>query len=118
MSFGMFYAFNVQIEFKLMVFWLAVVFRSSIGKDTQQRYGLSFKERQHTIVQKIGCSKGIFAIIHLGKSYPRVGINKGLLVDTAYTFNVTYIIGVLRSQVARVFGFNLSMGFSLFLLSF
>jgi hypothetical protein len=39
------------------------------------------------------------------------------LIDPADSFDVAHIIGVLRSEVTGVLGFNFSLGFQLFLLS-
>lgn len=44
-----------------------------------------------------------------------VGVDEGLLVDASHAFDITHIVGVLCTQIARMLGFDLTVG--LFLLS-
>src|SRR5947208_2125461 len=50
----------------------------------------------------------------LAKSNLGIGIDKSLLIDSADALNRAYIVGVLRSQIARMSRLDLAM--SLFLL--
>jgi hypothetical protein len=42
---------------------------------------MAIEERDHPVVQEIGCCDWRFAIIGLGTSDLRIGIDKGLLID-------------------------------------
>lgn len=56
----------------------------------------------------------MLALIELGKGYPAIGVNEGLLVNPAYAFDIADVIGILGTEVARVFRFHLTKGFPLF----
>ena len=66
------------------------------------------KERQNLIIEYISGCDGCFGGIELRKSDFAVGINKRLLIDTANTFEVADIKGVLRPQITRVGCFYLT----------
>lgn len=38
-----------------------------------------------------------------------VGVNEGLLVNTAHPFDIPHIVGILGAQVTGVLGFNFAM---------
>ena len=68
--------------------------------------------------EHISSHQRIFAIIYLHKSYSGIGINKGLLIDLAYAFDISYIIGVLSTEVTGMMRFDLSSGLFVFFLLF
>ena len=68
---------------------------ASVSKNTQHRQLLLLKVWQYFIVKHVGCCDGCFRCVELGKCHLAVGINKGLLVDTANSFKVTHIKRVL-----------------------
>jgi hypothetical protein len=49
----------------------------------------SLEERQHTVIEQIGCRDGRLAVVELGKAYLGVGVDEGLLVDAP---NATVIL--------------------------
>ncbi|RNA04054.1 hypothetical protein BpHYR1_034041, partial [Brachionus plicatilis] len=69
---------------------------------------LSGEERQYFIIQRIGRCNRRFRRIQLGKRIFAVSIHEGLLIDTANTFHIAYVEGVLRAQVARMVRFYLT----------
>jgi len=72
---------------------------------------LLLKKWQNLIVQYISSRDWCLGCIELAESNFAVSVNKRLLVDTAYAFEVTDIERVLRAQVAWVCGFNLTARF-------
>ena len=48
----------------------------------------------------------MFAVIELDHDGLAIAVNERLLVNATNPFDVAHVIGVLASQVARVFGFN------------
>ena len=72
---------------------------------------LFFKEGNDAIIQHVGRDQGIFAVVELGKGDLGVGVDKGLLIDPADALDRADIVGVLRSQIARMSGFDLAMRF-------
>lgn len=58
-----------------------------------------------------GESRIRLAIVELRECHLRVGVNKGLLIDTAHPppFKRSNVEGVLRSTVARTFGLEFTV---------
>jgi hypothetical protein len=55
--------------------------------------------------------------VELDQGYSSVGVNEGLLIDAAHSFDAAYLVSVLGSQVARMLRVYFPMRF-LLLLSF
>ena len=77
---------NGQIELVLVVLAGPAVLGATIGQYTQQRNTMLFEEGQHSIVEHIGGDQRVLAVIELGLSNFGVGVDEGLLVDSAYSF--------------------------------
>ncbi len=97
------------IKLVFMVLPSAAVFRSSVGQNSQQLNTIFFVEGYYTVIKHIGCYKSIFAVIQLGESNLGISVYKSLLVDPADSFDGTYVVGVLRSQVTWMMRFDLSV---------
>lgn len=69
------------------------------------------KERYDPVIEDVSRCDGMFAYVEFCKGYTAVGVNNGLLINAVNTFDGANVIGVLCHQIARVFGFNLTMGF-------
>src|ERR1700730_2156402 len=70
---------------------------------------MTVEEGDHAVVQKIGRRDRRLAIIELGASNLDIGVDKGLLVDTADAFQRAHIEGVLCAAIAGTFGFELTL---------
>ncbi len=77
---------------------------------------MQLEERQHFVVEHIGRSDRRLGRIELGKSDLGIGVDEGLLVDTANALQGAHIERILGSQVARMGGFDLAAGFIIELL--
>ena len=102
---------NGQIELIFMPIMGAAEFRATIRQNTIDTQAMLVKERYHPIIEQIGGRQRCLAIIELGETHLRVGINPRLLIDPAYTFQGANIETILRNTVARMFAFKFPMGF-------
>ena len=67
------------------------------------------EERQHTVIEQIGCRDGRFAVVELGKAYLGVGVDEGLLVDASNTLQVADIERILGAAVTWMLAFELAV---------
>src|SRR5208282_4466209 len=91
---------NRQVQFVLVVFTLAAVFRAAIGEHAQQRNLVLFEERQHAIIEQVGRHQSGLAVIEFGESDLGVGVEKRLLIDTTDALDRADIVGVLGAEIA------------------
>jgi hypothetical protein len=52
----------------------------------------------------------MFTVIELDHDGLAVAVNEGQLVNAANSFDIANVVGGLASQVARVFGFDFTVG--------
>src|SRR3982750_715667 len=107
-----------QVEFILVIFRLAFVLGTSIRQDSKQGYLMIFKEWQDPVIKDVGGGNCMFGLIEFGEGYPAIGVDKSLLVDPADALDIADIIGILRTQVSRMLGLNLSKGLAALFLPF
>ena len=69
-----------------MVLTGTTVFSATVGKNPQQRNPMGLEEWQDAVVEHIGGDQRVLAVIELGLSNFGVGVDEGLLVDSAYSF--------------------------------
>ncbi len=69
---------------------------------------MCLKEWQNLVIEHVGCCDGCFGGVELRKGDLAVSIDKRLLIDTPYTFEIAYIKGVGRPQVTGVSRFYLT----------
>jgi len=79
------------------MFYPSTEFTSPIGKYAKKGDIVFFKEENYPIIEKVCSYKGVFTGIEFGKSYPGMGIYKGLLINSSYSFKCAYIESVLRA---------------------
>jgi hypothetical protein len=89
--------FNGEIKFILMVLCGPAVFCASVREYTKQRNLMLFKERQHPIIEQIGCHQCVFAVIEFGIGYFAIRLHKGLLINPAHSSRGAHIVSVLCS---------------------
>src|SRR5579885_454781 len=89
---------------------VAAVFGSAVGQDSQQRNALLFIEGQHTVIEHVGRHEGGLVVVQFDEGHLGIGINEGLAVDTANSFNRTYVLSVLHAQVAGMSRLDFAMG--------
>ncbi len=89
----------IESKIKLVVvrLSLATELSASVGKDANHPHTLFGKEGQHQVVEQVCRGNRRLGRIQLGSSPLRVGINKGLLVDTAYALQCAYVESILAS---------------------
>lgn len=84
---------------------------ATISKDTDQVDSVFLEHRQYTIVEKIRCGDRRLGRVQLAGRDLGVGVHERLLVDAANAFNCADVVRVLRSQVSRVLGLDLTVNF-------
>src|SRR5690606_5927717 len=87
----------------------ATIFSSAVSEHSEQINAVLFKEWQYPIIKRVSCNKCIFAIVQLCGGYLTVSVNKSLLVNSAYAFDSSDIIGVLRPKIAWVMRFDFAV---------
>ncbi len=115
--FGVFDSLQFQIQF-ILVPRSPFVFRSTIGQDPQKRNTVCFKEGKNPVIEEFSSCYCMFRSIEFGKSHPGVGVDKGLLINTAYALDIAHIVGILGTLVAGMLRFYLTMNLLLFFLPF
>src|SRR5881227_251537 len=75
----------------------------------------SSKEGQHAIVKHVRRGDCILTVVQLHERQLAVGVDERLLVDPSDAFEVADVIGILRSQIARMLRLNLTVRFLLLL---
>lgn len=93
-----------------MGFGLAAILRSPVGQHAQHAHVVFRKERQHPVIQQIGSGDRRLGGVELGHGHLAVGVDKGLLVDSPDPLDGADVEGVLRTQIAGVRGFDLTVG--------
>ena len=81
---------NGQVELIGMVLWPAaptsrgslIVLRSPICQDALQLDTLLIKEGNHTVIEQISCCDRRLVCVELDISYPAIGVDEGLLIDS------------------------------------
>ena len=104
-----------RLKLVLVVLAGATVFSATVGKNPQESNPVSLEERQDAVVEYIGGDQSVLTVVELDGGELRVGIDEGLLVDSARPFEGSDIERILGSQIARMPGFDLTMGFFLVL---
>ena len=101
-----------------MGFGLAAVFSPPVGQYPDQPHPAVFVQGKDPVIEHVcGCNRRLgrveFGTGHLGE-----GIDKGLLVDPANSFEGADIEGVLATQLPRMGGLDLTAGHIVLLLAF
>src|SRR5688572_2406244 len=110
--------FKLQIQLIFMILSPSIKLSSTIGEHPENWYFILIKEWNYSVIQDIRRSDGMLAGVQFCKGDTAVGINDGLLINTAYAFNCSDVIGVLGNQISRMFRFNFAVRFLLFLFTF
>src|SRR5215208_1278228 len=87
--------FKLQIKLIFMILSPAIKFSSTIGEHPENRYFMLLKEWNYSIIQNIRGCDSMLAGVEFCKGNTAVGINDRLLVNTAYAFDCSDVIGVL-----------------------
>ena len=77
-----------------------------------------FEVRQNLVVKYVSCGNRRFGRVELRKRYLAVGIDEGLLVNAAYTLEVTDIECILRTKITWMHRFNFTTGLIIILFLF
>src|SRR4029453_7793221 len=96
---------DCQIQLVLVPFGIAAKLAAAVGQHAQELDIVLLEERQHTVIEEIGCRDGRLAVVELGKAYLGVGVDEGLLVDAA---NALQIADIERILGAAITGCSLS----------
>ena len=102
LSFGMVDFVELQEQLVRVVIQAATKLGSPIRQYPQYRDIVFLKERQHTVIERIGSGDGDLGRIQLGKGHRRIGIDHRLLIDPADTFQIPDIKGILADQITRM----------------
>lgn len=99
---GVVYVLDSQIQLELMVLPCATVLSPPVCEDAQQWGIILLIDRQYPVVEHIGGNQGYLAVIELSGGHLGVRVYKGLLIDLSHTFDVAYVVSILRSKVPWV----------------
>jgi hypothetical protein len=80
---------------------------AAVGEDTLQNHAVLLVEGQDPVVEEIGRRDRRLAIIELGEADLGIGVDEGLLIDSADALQGADVEGVLHAAIARTFGFEL-----------
>ena len=94
-----------------MAIGTATILRTPIREDPTQGNLVGIKERHHLVIEQIRSRQGALAVVELGKGHLTIGIDEGLLVETAYPLQRPDIERILRATIARTFALKFPMRF-------
>jgi hypothetical protein len=80
--------FDRQLEFVLVPIMGAAEFCAAIGEHAIDAQPMLVKERDHPVVQQVGRGQRGLAIVELGETHLRVGVDPRLLADAPHPFSV------------------------------
>ena len=92
-----------------MSFRVAAILTAAVGQHAQQLDIVLLKERYNPVIEQIRCRDRRLAIVQLGASNLRIGIDEGLLVDTADALEIADIECVLGTAIARMLALELAV---------
>ncbi|PIB27680.1 hypothetical protein BFP75_07095 [Maribacter sp. 4G9] len=101
---------NGQVKLIFVVLPFSAVLGSPVGQYAQQGKPFLLEEGDYPVIEQIGRCDGILTVIELYERYLAIGVDEGLRIDTADSFDGTDIVGVLCAQITRVVGLYLAMG--------
>lgn len=78
-----------------MVFAITSMLTASVGTNAQHRHILLFIPGQRLVIKQICHCDGMFMVIELHKGNLAIGVGRGLLIDSATPFDVSYIADIL-----------------------
>ena len=80
--------FDREVELVFVALRVAAVLAAAIGKHAQQLDIVLIEERQHAVIEQIRGRDRRFAIVQLGRSDLRIGVDEGLLVTRPTPFRL------------------------------
>ncbi|SDP72506.1 hypothetical protein SAMN05660330_03837 [Desulforhopalus singaporensis] len=92
---------NSQIQLIVVAFCLAAI-PCTLSVEMRNKGNWCISEWHYSIVKQIGGCNRSFGGVELGKSNLAIGINEGLVVDSADTLDCADIESILRTEIARV----------------
>ena len=72
-----------EIQLVFVPFGIAAKLAAAVSQHAQELDVVLLEERQHTVIEQIGCRDRRLAVVELGKADLGVGIDEGLLVDAS-----------------------------------
>ena len=69
---GILYAVHANVEFIIVLFNIAAVFRTPVRQDADKTHFLCGKERQNLVIEQVGPGDGSLGGVELGRGPPRV----------------------------------------------
>ena len=63
----------------------------------------------NAVIEEVGGHQGVLAVVELDQGHLGVGVNEGLLVDTADALERAHVVCILGAQVAGVQALNLAV---------
>ena len=106
---------DCQVELILMMLPVAAILCAAVCQYPLNLHPLFSIPGNDPVIEEICCDQSILPVVKLNESHLRIGIDEGLLLDTANTLEVAHIVGVLRSQVSGMESHYLPLGFLLLL---
>jgi len=100
-----------QIEFVRMSIVRAAEFGTAIGKYAEERNVMLLEEGQNTIVEQVGGGDRRLVGVELCRRDLRIGVDEGLLIDTAHPFKRADIKSVLGPTIPGAFALKFAVRF-------
>ena len=85
------------------------IFCPPVGQYSQQGDFVALEKGQNPVIEQVGRRNRGLHLVELGEGDFAVGIHECLLVNPAHPLEVSYVKSVLRTQIAGMFRFYLSM---------
>ena len=75
-----------------------------IRQNPRQRHVLLFEPGNHPVIEQIGGNQRILAVVEFDEGDIAVSVDDDLLVDASGAFDLPNIVGILRAEIAWMFG--------------
>src|SRR5580658_3749466 len=82
---------------------------AAIGQDARQPDAMLVEERYHSVIEDLGGGDRGLTIIKLGESDLGIGVDYGLLIDSAHVLQGADIKGILGAATAGAFALELAV---------
>ena len=99
---GMVDVLDGQIQFVFMCFPVSAVFGSPVREHPHQFQVMLLEERNHPVIEHVRRHERVLPVVKFGESDFGIGVDDRLLVNVPHTFDIPYIIGVLRHKEAWI----------------
>ena len=98
-----------QVQLVLVVLPVPAVLRAPVCEDPQEPDAVLLEPGQDPVVEQVRGHQGVASVVELGVGDLGVGVQERLLVDASHALEGADVEGVLRAEIAWVFGLDLAV---------